>query len=327
MKHKVLVIGGAGFIGQAVCNQLAQENYSFAALDLPSANFGETINTIKQDILKLSDSEIKQLLVNFTTIIYCLGPDDRAEIDKNQDVYQFFADNLVAPTIRITKIAAQAKVQKIIILGSYFSHFDNLTAGVLSNHHPYIKARTDQWKQINQINNIDKVLIQIPYVFGTVKGKDCLWKKILIDNFDDSNRIIYGRGGTTVISIEKLSKIIVKSITAAKNGDALPVGETNLSFRQIFEPILQATDTNKRLIQPPNWLLNILFKLQAIKNNHFGLNYHYLNQDILSQNFFIPWQETDKLLNLKFDSNIQQTLTKTGQKIKQLIEEENNGKN
>ncbi len=328
MKQKILVIGGAGFIGQAICEQLAEDSYDFAALDRPGKNFSPKIKRkIKQDLFELSDQEMVDLLAKFTTVIYCLGPDDRAIISKDQGVYQFFEQNLVRPSYKITKLAAKAKLKKIIFLGSYFSYFNqfgvsDVEPGQLSEHHPYIRARAQQWQKVSSVKDIDKVLIQIPYVFGVVEGRDCLWKRVLIDRFNDSSRIIYGRGGTTVISIEKLAKIIVRAITKAQTGDELPVGEADLSFAQIFKPILKATDTNKKLIQPSNWLLNLLFKLQAIKNNHFGLDYNHLNQDILSQNFFSPWQQTDQKLDLDYQSDINQTLIDTGKKIKQLLKQD-----
>lgn len=328
MNNKILIIGGAGFIGQAICLELQAQTYKYDALDLPDSIFNKQTTKhqqIKKNIFNLDDIEIENIFKNYQTIIYALGPDDRIKVPKNQTAQHFFEQKLSQNTAKITQIAAKAEVKKIIILASYFTYFnqkgiENIAPNTLQKHHPYIKARQLQFDLCAKIEKIEKIFILIPYVFGIIEGKIPIWKTFFIDYFKNMPRVFYGNGGTTVISIDKLAKAVVKSIKYGENNDLLLVGEQNYKFTDLIKIILNSAKVNKKVANIPNWILNILFKLKALIDNNNGLNFCHLNRDILQQNYFVDYNFTDKKLHLEqYKSNMEQVLNQTGEMIRKYL--------
>jgi NADPH-dependent 2,4-dienoyl-CoA reductase/sulfur reductase-like enzyme len=68
-------------------------------------------------------------------------------------------------------MARLAKVKKVVILGSYFTHFNEKWPELdLAGSHPYIRSRVEQMEVAFTFNSysMNVVVLEIPYIFGTL---------------------------------------------------------------------------------------------------------------------------------------------------------------
>lgn len=334
--QRVLVLGGNGFIGYHICRGLYEREYAVTAaswedkeLDAELASYAR-IESV--DVDHLNEAGLKELIIGHDILIYALGPDDRVQLEPDVKADDFFQRFLVRRTNLVCHAARQVGVKKIIILGSYFTYFNQVGAhrlapGVLAEHHPYIKARCDQAEQAISIGNGDPevVIIEIPYVVGTTPTKIPLWKDIFIDRFQNVPAVIYGRGSTTVVSVKKVAYAIAQAIENTKHGDQLTVGSANMKYKEFITRLLAASGVSK-----PCWILPtafLTFLLRQIDrqmktdNRESGLNYHYLASDILGRTLTVDFAATDRLLSMgDYFDDIDQAILETGEAIKRFME-------
>lgn len=329
MKHKrIYVIGGAGFLGYHTCLELADRGASVTAMALPDEPVDEQlvsrVEVQRADIDNLTDAELADLLAGHDALVYAAGPDDRIEFEPGIDATEFFQTQLVNRTERVLKTAKSRGVKKAIIFGSYFSYVNNHEiAGVKQGQlerHPYIRARVDQFERAKALGDesFAVAVLNIPYVFGTAPGKEPIWRDVFVERFGKSPKIYYGKGGTTLISARKIAVSTAQALELADHGDELAVGSRNLKFRPMIEQLLGEAGIDKPVGELPNWLMNIVMKQQWKKAKSAGidsgLDLRYLNQDILSRDFYVDFASTDARLQMgDYADDTDQAIAETGQ--------------
>lgn len=334
--QRVLVLGGNGFIGYHVCRELYEREYAVTAASWEDKELDKELVSYARvesvDIDHLNEAGLKELIVGHDILIYALGPDDRTQLDSGVKADDFFQKFLVRRTNLVCHAACQVGVKKIIILGSYFTYFNQmgtrrLAPGALAKHHPYIKARCDQAEQAISIGNGDPevVIIEIPYVVGTTPTKIPLWKDVFIDRFQDAPAVIYGRGSTTVVSVKKVAQAVVQAIENTKHGDQLTVGSANMKYKDFITRLLAASRVNKPCWTLPTVFLTFLLRQidrqMKADDREGGLNYHYLADDILGRTFTVDFAATDRLLGMgDYFDDIDQAILETGETIKKSME-------
>lgn len=307
---RVFVVGSSGFIGQRVCRDLVMQGFEVSALALGSDYFPENLQEVvhytRANVDQLSDGELVALFKGQEALIYALGPDDRVPPPVGVTAADFYNKHLVDRTARIARLAKSAGVQRLILLGSYFTYFDEhgcgeLRPGTLSQHHPYINARRLQY-EIAAAEGPDIILIEIPYVFGVTPPWPPIWRKVVVNNFKGSPFIFFGSGGSTLISVDKLSKSIVRAVTLGQPGDKLPVGGKNMDYKGMMQTLLNTAGIRKPLLIPPTWLLTIILKMKwrmdQSQHRENGLDYRFLAQDILARDFYVDFTPVDAQLQM-----------------------------
>jgi len=277
MAKKTLVIGGFGFIGHHIVCELQKQQCSatIGYRDKIKLNNSKT-PVVKIDLQQMSDNEIEHIISEFDFIIFAGGADDRKLPKKHSTT--FFYNRNVTPCVRLASISRNLKVKKIIILGSYFTHFHRLYPDwKMAEHHPYIQSRVLQFDEtvIASENKTNIIVLEIPYVFGAVSGKIPLWKPF-IKYIQKTPIVLYTKGGTNIVSVSQVAKATVGSIKNTNNHQQLIIGNQNVTWIELIKMISKALDKKRIVITIPINLLkvlaycvNIYFK---ILNKQPGLN-------------------------------------------------------
>lgn len=301
---KIFIIGSTGFIGTHVVDKAIEQNLQVVGLGLPDPNIkveNYRYELLLEDLNKLSLRQLVDMFADIDAVVYSVGPDDRELPLPGFSATDYYYSRLVTYVKPVVEACKLARVKKLIILGSYFSYFNNtknpyLKIGQLAEHHPYIRARVRQESELIQLgggyvnNGTDVVVLQVPYVFGALPGQVPIWKKVFIDEFAELSFAVIGRGGTNAIHVQKLAQLIVCAIYSGRHGDRLPLGDENLKLGTIIREFYQAMNLKKPVLALPAFILNFLLKAKTKKleesNQESGLDYQFLASDILSKDLY-----------------------------------------
>lgn len=321
---RVIVFGGSGFLGQHICEELRSQQCDVTAVGLSCDTLHKDIKQICVDIDQQDDVTLQEIIDGHDALVYALGPDDRTTPPKGVSAWEYYAECLAERTKRVATLTCAAGVKKMIVLGSYFTYFNHhgcgdLKAGVLAERHPYIRARQLQYEAVKQIKGLDVATIEIPYVFGSTPGT-CSAMQAVFAMYDKSPWLIFGRGGTTAVSVDGVARSVVAALVYGKGGDTFAVGGRNMSYREIFETLLRKSGVKKKFVVLPNWLFATVLHLrrwsERLKGIEAGLDYRYLNHDVLQRNFFVDFAKTNKRLQLTDVDDIDEALVATAKDLK-----------
>lgn len=134
--NKVLVSGGAGFIGSHLTDRLIKDGYKVVVLDNLSTGFKEQINK-KAKFVKTDIKDLKKIKPHFKGVDYVFHLAARARIQPSiNDPAPTFHDNIVG-TLNVLLASRDAGVKRVIYSASSSSYGDQesfpLYEGMQSN--------------------------------------------------------------------------------------------------------------------------------------------------------------------------------------------------
>ena len=209
--------------------------------------------------------------------------------------YDFFHEKLVTQCTKVIRAARKAGVKRVSIMNSYFAFFDRqpLYNGRLSKNHPYIKVRREQAEAcINEGAKgvMDVMILELPYIFGSMPGRMPLWKEVFLDRFDMMPAVLFPKGGTVMIHVRGIAQSVVASVLNGEHGNKYPIGESNMKYKQMIKIMYDAIGNKKKIITTPTWMayLGGVFVNKAEKKHgkEGGLNYAKLMTDIQSKDLY-----------------------------------------
>jgi dihydroflavonol-4-reductase len=312
MKEKILVIGGSGFIGYHIIQELRNSNYEVWS---SSRNpiFKENKHTLYIHLKEMSDEELGVILQDFDFIIFAGGVDDRTMADG--DATTFFYNGNIVPCVRLATICKGLKLQKLIILGSYFSHFNRIRPEwKMAVRHPYVRSRKLQQEEtVKAAQGKTKIItLDLPYIFGSCPDKIPLWKP-LINYIRKSPIIFYTKGGTNIISVEQVAKATLGAIKNAEHGENWQVGGQNVTWKEMISLIASALGKEKVVVSIPNFIVRFFALLVwgyfLLRKKESGLNPFYFVTTQCSETF-LDSKKAMKELNYA-SSNMQNTINET----------------
>lgn len=318
---KTFIVGGTGFIGYHTALEQIKRGNEVATISLPDINIGDWFPTQVKieygDIFKMSDTELKYLFSGYDAMVYAVGPDDR--YTPQGDAYKFFYDGLVTACTKTVAAAREAGVKKCVICGSYFSYFHHTNPqSSLAQRHPYIRARVEQEQSVisEGKGKMDVMVLELPYIFGTMPERTPIWKDLLIKMLYTNKVVFYPKGGTAMVSVESVADAISGAIENGKHGRCYPIGDENKTWIEMLKIMLQTMDMDyKKIITLPAFLLTLygrkIAKDYAKEGKQSGLNTILLFKDIMQKEFFIDANETKKALKYiggDVDNSIKKTV-------------------
>ncbi len=249
----------------------------------------------------MSHGELVDLFMGFDAMIYAVGPDDRYTPDP--PAYEFFHKRLVIAAGRVVEGAKEAGVKKTAICNSYFAYFDRIWPDIgLSKHHPYIKARVEQADHLIQLGGqqMDIMILELPYIFGTMPGRTPIWKELLISRLKKMKTVMFPKGGTSMISVEHVAEALLGAIEKGKGGERYPVGDVNMEWKEMLAIMLKGLGIQKKIKYIPTFLGTVygyFTKRGFIKQGKEpGLDYMRLFRDIQARFlYFDPTPTADVL--------------------------------
>jgi nucleoside-diphosphate-sugar epimerase len=241
---KILVVGGTGMIGghAALHLQALGHDVSIAGRKPPQqATALAHLAFVQGDYV--AGSFTKTDLSPFDAIVFAAGNDIR-HVPKGEDlgIHSLRANGEAVP--QFARLAKEAGVQQFIHVGSFYPH----VAPALMADNAYIRSRKLATDGILELESPDfKVCsLDAPFVLGTIPGMS-------LPMFEAYTQYAQGNipippfgpaGGTNFISCQSLSEAIAGALEHGVTGDAILVGDENLSFAKYFELFFRAAGNN-----------------------------------------------------------------------------------
>ena len=310
----VFICGGTGFLGYYSALEFIRKGAKIGVLALPNeltlsadwwpkeiqVNYGMLFNLRPGDETPtVTKEELVKMFTGYDTLVYAVGPDDRMHTPKGVSGYDFFHKYLVEKVVPVFEAAKEAGVKKAILLNSYFAYFDRIwPESHLAQRHPYIRVRVEQAEALIKVGDggvanggMDVVVLELPYIFGSMPGRTPLWKEVFLDRFAGMPAIMFPKGGTNMIHVNGIAEAVVAAAYYGQHGDKLPIGNKDLKFKDMINMLMEDIGATKRYMGIPTWIATMGVKMTVVKalkkaGQDSGLNYNYLMQDIQSKDLY-----------------------------------------
>ena len=302
---KIMIVGGTGFLGYHALLEAHKRGHSVNALANNDVELGDwypkEVNVQYGDVFELSGENLQERFACYDAMVYAVGPDDR--ITPAAPAYEFFHSRLVDAVEKVAIAARKAGVKKFVVLNSYFAYFDRIwPEKELSRHHPYIRCRVEQAQRVISAGE-DKMavmILELPYIFGSMPNRIPLWKDVLLDRFAKGKIIFFPKGGTNMIAVEHIGEAIIGALENGEHGARYTVGDENHSLNEMLEMMMSAIGEHKKIINIPRFAAvaagSMIDRGLKKKGLEGGLDTKFLMRDILTHNlYFDPSDAVEKL--------------------------------
>ncbi len=273
---KIFMIGGTGLLGSAAASKFIQESHQVITIALPPLPTDFNIpglEIILGNYLQMTDETLLSYMRGCEGLVFAAGIDER--IESKPPIYDMFKKYNIDPVDRLLKLAKQAGITQVVILGSYFAYFDRVRPSLkLSKTHPYIKSRVEQARiALSHANDSFHVaVLELPYIFGVQKGRKPVWTIIVERIVKMKKRTYYPKGGTTMVTTTQVAQAIYGAITRHKGAKCYPIGYYNLTNREFLEIVHEALDTpNKPIILIPKVVFKIAMFFETKRRKRAGV--------------------------------------------------------
>jgi dihydroflavonol-4-reductase len=271
---KVCIIGGTGFIGyHAVRACIAAGHGTTVVARGDPASFSvlpEGVRYERCDICEASPEEQARIFRTHDVVVFAAGADDR--IVPPIPAYDFFYRENVLACLQTMKASASSGVRRVVIVSSYFLHFDRLWPDEkLARYHPYIRSRQEQAVSCLAATtpDLDVVFVELPYVVGATPGRTSLWRP-LVRYAGSSLPLFYTAGGTAFACVSTAGQALLAAAERGQAGKHYTLCDENLSWRQWLEAMASAQGKERRchtlptrLVWPGMWLLRAYLRLRG----------------------------------------------------------------
>jgi dihydroflavonol-4-reductase len=309
MTKRVLIVGGTGFLGYHAAQEFLAKGWEVTVMGLPPAPpaglFPDTVGMVLQKVDLMPEAELAALLQGHDALVFAAGLDDRHILTK--PAYAKFYQANVAEVQRLLTLAKEAGVKRAVVLGSYFAYFHRLWPELkLGDRHPYIRSRLEQEKMATSIPGLDGMVLELPYIFGTmpIPGWKPIWAP-LVQYLRSSGIIFYMAGGTACISARVVGRAIVGAIEQGEAGKCYPIGQENLTWPEMLTRLAQADGRQIRVVTLPTWLIGAAMQgvllSHLIQGKEGGLDLRYFAALQTAKTFIDP-ETSRQALGYELDS-------------------------
>ena len=293
---KVFIAGGTGFLGGAALKKFAEKGIEVSAASRSGGKVGNiTVDAL--DFFNESSSFLKEYFKskNSDVFIYALGPDDR--FMPPAPAYDYFYEKLVVKCSKILNAAVIAGAKRLIVLGSYFAHFDKAYGGKLSAFHPYIRARREQEEAVLNIC-AKTVILELPYIFGVPEKGKPIWRESFLSHYDGYPAVFMTGGGTAATDVNKVADAV---FAAAYYGEGcVPVGSVNITYIELLKKMLFYARDKRKVLRIPAFIGALgargILKEYRKKGCEPGLDPVKLMTQIQNKKFYIDPVLTERAL-------------------------------
>ncbi len=256
MKKRLLILGGTGFLGYYSAKEALKRGYEVGSISLNDVNlegwYPKEIEVKFTDLFETPEDDLVEMMKGYDYMIYSVGPDDRET--PIAPAYEYFHRRLVVECAKCFRAAERAGIKKSVCFNSYFAYFARRNPELkLAEKHPYVRCRVEQAKLLNeQKKNMEVVVLEFPYIFGTMPERMPIWKNVFLDRYANGHKVIFfPKGSTTMIAVEHIAESALGAIEYGKDGERYPVGDENKSFDFMLNTMTGAVLPKPRKIIHP----------------------------------------------------------------------------
>jgi nucleoside-diphosphate-sugar epimerase len=302
---RILIVGGTGLLGYHAALELLRRGHQVATVAVPDAPLGDwfprQVRVHEADVFKLDARRCRRLFEGCDAMVYAVGPDDR--YTPSAPAYDFFRERLVDACGRVVLAAREAGVGRCVVLGSYFTHFDReWPQKRLALRHPYVRCRVEQAARVFEEggDTMRVSVLELPYIFGVIPGREPLWKGVLLDRLRRMPVILYPRGGSAMISAAHVGEAVAGAVERGRHGESYPIGDENLTWDEMLEVMLRTLAIDKPVHHIPRFLGTLFGRSQrkadARRGREAGLDYEWLFRDVMTDYLYIDAAPSVKAL-------------------------------
>ena len=292
MSKKLLILGGTGFLGYYSTMEALKRGYEVGSISLDDVNlegwYPKEVKVQFTDLFETSEDDLVEMMKGYDYMIYSVGPDDR-ETPK-APAYEYFHRRLVVECAKCFRAAERAGIKKAVCFNSYFAYFARRNPELkLEEKHPYIRCRVEQAKLLNeQKKNMEVVILEFPYIFGTMPERMPIWKSVFLDRYANGYKVIFfPKGSTTMIAVEHIAEAALGAVEYGKDGERYPVGDENKSFDFMLNTMTGVVLPKPRKIIHPGKALcamggQMVANKEKKEGNEPGLNLKLVMKEIMN---------------------------------------------
>ncbi len=317
-KH-VMIVGGTGLLGYHAALEFLKRGYRVSALALEDVDldgwYPQAIHVVHEDIYHMSFASLQEVMKGHHAMVYAMGPDDRAV--PQAPAKHFFKEKLVDTSARVFEAARRAGVKRSVLLGSYFHYFHRLRPHLgLTARHPYIMARVEQELAVLDATGagMDVMILELPYIFGTMPKRIPLWKEVFFDRLLKMNPILYPDGGSSMVCAGNVAEAIAGAVERGAHGHRYAIGNENIRWKEMFSIMFSAIGVQRRMVHVPHWMAAIAGWYMMIrerrKSREPGLHLGHIFKDVISQEFFLEPSKSASVLGYG-SCNIRKAIAET----------------
>ena len=228
------------------------------------------------------------MMKGYDYMIYSVGPDDRET--PVAPAYEYFHRRLVVECAKCFRAAERAGIKKSVCFNSYFAYFARRNPELkLAEKHPYVRCRVEQAKLLNeQKKNMEVVVLEFPYIFGTMPERMPIWKEVFLDRYANGHKVIFfPKGSTTMTAVEHIAESAIGALEYGKDGERYPVGDENKSFDFMLNTMTGAVLPKPRKIIHPGKALcamggQMVANAEKKQGKEPGLNLKLVMKEIMN---------------------------------------------
>lgn len=259
----VFIVGGTGLLGYASALELIRRGNKVSALALPPLPQGLTIppemKIVFGNYIDMTDDALKAQMTGCDALVFAAGIDERVEFPS--PVYDAYHKYNIEPVKRFLRISKEIGIQKAVIMGSYFTHFDKIWPELrLAEKHPYIRSRREQERTALNFNSekMAVMVLELPYIFGTQPGRKPV-RTFLIETIKKMKfATFFMKGGTTMVTVNQVAQAVAGALERPEGGTSYPVGWYNMTWKELFAVFHKHMGIPKRkFLTLPNWLVRL----------------------------------------------------------------------
>lgn len=279
--NKVLITGGAGFIGSHITDDLLQNNYSVVVLD--NLSTGDETNLKNPDKLKLYRINVEkddlQEIFKIEKPDYVIHLAAQTSVDYSFTNPYFDADTNIMATIRLLDYSKKYGVKKFVAASSAAVYGNPKLLPVDENHpaepmSPYGLSKLTMEKYI-QLSNVPYIIFRFSNAYGPRQksskesGVVAIFDKAMKQNLPID---IYG-DGTQIrdfIYVEDIARICVKALEADVKNEVINFStNTGVTLNELFLEMCKIYNYE----QSPNYLPERMGDIKdSILSNKKALN-------------------------------------------------------
>ncbi|WP_027502215.1 NAD-dependent epimerase/dehydratase family protein [Rhodococcus sp. UNC363MFTsu5.1] len=245
---KILIVGGTGMIGAHTALHLRDQGNDVTVAarnpltdDSPVRDFPVLLGDYTEQTFTAAQLE------PFEGIVFAAGQDIR-HIGRGVDEAAFWEKTQSGGVPRFAALAKRAGVARFVQVGSYYHHLRPDLADTL----PYVAARkaADEGARALADDSFNVSTLNPPNILGVSPGASAKRYRRMFSWAAGNEPAIPDfapAGGTNYMSVRLLAEAISGALQRAESGKAYLIGDQNLTFREYFQMLVDASGGNRTI--------------------------------------------------------------------------------
>ena len=263
---RILITGGAGFIGSALANKLAVKNQVFAIDNLSSGNWSRCSELVQKVEIDLFTESFEKLSEHFVDIDYVFH---LAAVKLNSPKVspsEIFLIN-VETSRKVFQAAMKNKVKKVLFTSSLYAYGNNgpeimeeNQLPVARSHYGISKLTGENLLEVEAKNSgVPFVIARLFFVYGPRQFSEGGYKSVIMKNFELKGRRlpaeIYGSGNQALdyVFIDDCINALIELMVISFQGTVNISTGIATTISSVINNINSLFDDESKVFLPADW--------------------------------------------------------------------------